>query len=86
VSFIVEITKRAEKDMDGIDRTIEKQVRDRLKQLARDPYSPHLSQPVKMGEGERKSRVRNWRVFFEVDEVNGKIVILSVKHRRTAYK
>jgi mRNA-degrading endonuclease RelE of RelBE toxin-antitoxin system len=39
-----------------------------------------------MGEGERKSRVRNWRVFFEVDEVNGKIVILSVKHRRTADK
>jgi mRNA-degrading endonuclease RelE of RelBE toxin-antitoxin system len=86
VSFIVEITRRAEKDLDGLDRIIERQVRDRLKQLAKDPYSPQLSQPVRMGEGERKSRVRNWRIFFEVDEVNRKIIILSVRHRKVAYK
>jgi len=86
VSFIVEITRRAEKDLDGLDRTIERQVRDRFKQLAMDPYSPQLSQPVKMGEGERKSRVRNWRIFFEVDEGNEKVIILSVRHRKAAYK
>ena len=86
MSFIVEITRRAEKDLDGLDRTIERQVRDRFKQLAKDPYSPQLSQQVRMGEGERKSRVRNWRIFFEVDELNGKIVILSVRHRKVAYK
>lgn len=62
--FSVEITRRAEKDLDGLDRTIEKQVRDRFKQLVQDPFSPHLSQQVKMGEGERKSRVRNWRIFL----------------------
>jgi mRNA interferase RelE/StbE len=86
VNFNVEITRRAEKDLDGLDRTIERQVRDRLKQLAQDPYSPQLSQPVKMEEGERKSRVRNWRIFFEMDEDNGKIIILAVKHRKAAYK
>jgi mRNA-degrading endonuclease RelE of RelBE toxin-antitoxin system len=86
LSFVVEITRRAEKDLDGLDRTIERQVRDRLKQLAQDPYSSHLSQAVKMGAGERKSRVRNWRIFFEVDETSGRIVILSVKHRKAAYK
>ena len=86
MSFIVEITRRAEKDLDGLDRTIERQVRDRFKQLAKDPYAPQLSQQVKMGEGERKSRVRNWRIFFEVDELNGKIIILSVRHRKVAYK
>lgn len=86
MSFIVEITRKAEKDLDGLDRTIERQVRDRFKQLAKDPYSPLLSQQVRMGEGERKSRVRNWRIFFEVDELNGKIVILAVRHRKVAYK
>jgi mRNA interferase RelE/StbE len=86
VSFVVEITRRAVKDLDGLDRTIERQVRDRLKQLAVDPYSPQLSQQVKMGTGERKSRVRNWRIFFEVDEANRKIIILSVRHRKVAYK
>ncbi len=86
MSFIVEITRRAEKDLDGLDRTIERQVRDRFKQLAKDPYSPHLSQQVRMGEGERKSRVRDWRIFFEVDEANGKIIILSIRHRKAAYK
>lgn len=86
MSFIVEITRRAEKDLDGLDRTIERQVRDSFKQLAKDPYAHQLSQQVKMGEGERKSRVRNWRIFFEVDELNGKIIILSVRHRKVAYK
>jgi mRNA interferase RelE/StbE len=86
VSFLVEITRRAEKDLDGLDRTVERQVRDRLKQLAQDPYSPLWSQQVRMGEGERKSRVRNWRIFFEVDEAKGKIIIHSVKHRKAAYK
>jgi len=86
VSFLVEITRRAEKDLDGLDRTMERQVRDRLKQLAQEPYSPLLSQQVRMGEGERKSRIRNWRIFFEVDEINKRIIILSVKHRKTAYR
>ncbi len=86
MSFIVEITRRAEKDLDGLDRTIERQVRDRLKQLAKDPYSPQLSQQVRMGGGERKSRMRSWRIFFEVDEANGKIIILAVRHRKVAYK
>lgn len=86
MSFIVEITRRAEKDLDGLDRTIEKQVRDRFKQLAQDPLSPLLSQQVRMGKGERKSRVRDWRIFFEVDETYRKIIILPVKHRKVAYK
>lgn len=86
MSFVVEITRRAEKDLDALDRIIERQVRDRFKQLAHEPFSAHLSQQVRMGEGERKSRVRNWRIFFEVDETNGKIIILSVKHRKAAYK
>ena len=86
MSFIVEITRRAEKDLDALDRTIERQIRDRFKQLSKDPLSPQLSQQVRMGEGERKSRVRNWRIFFEVDELNGKIIILSVRHRKVAYK
>ncbi|MFZ5451380.1 MAG: type II toxin-antitoxin system RelE family toxin [Thermodesulfobacteriota bacterium] len=86
MSFLVEITRRAEKDLDGLDRTTERQVRERLKQLAQDPYAPHLSQQVKMGAGERKSRVRSWRIFFEVDEGKRKIVILSIKHRKGAYK
>lgn len=86
MSFLVEITRRAEKDLDGLNRTMERQVRDRLKQPAQDPYLPLWSQPVRMGQGERKSRVRNWRIFFEVDKAKGKIIILSVKHRKTAYK
>ncbi len=86
MTYIVELTRRAEKDLDRLDRAVEKQVREHLKTLALSPASPHLAQPVKMGAGEMKSRVRNWRIFFEIDETNRKIVILAVRHRREAYR
>lgn len=86
MSYFIELTRRAEKDLDQLDRVAEKQVRERLKMLSLQPTSAQFSQPVKMGAGERKSRVREWRIFFEIDERNRKIVILSVRHRRQAYR
>lgn len=83
MSYIIEITRRAEKDLDGLDRPLEKQVREQIKKLAFDPY--HLSQPVRMEAGERKARVRDWRIFLEIDDGTRKITILAVKHRRRAY-
>jgi mRNA-degrading endonuclease RelE of RelBE toxin-antitoxin system len=86
VSYFIEITKRAEKDLDQLDRVAEQQVRERLKMLSLQPTSTQFSQPVKMAAGERKSRVREWRIFFEIDEINRRIIILSVRHRRQAYR
>ena len=86
MSYFIEITRRAEKDLDQLDRVAEKQVRERLKMLSHQPTSPQFSQTVKMGAGERKSRLREWRIFFEIDESNRKIIILSVRHRRQAYR
>lgn len=83
MSYAIEITRRAEKDLDGLDRSIEKQVREQIKKLALNPY--RLSQPVRMESGERKARVRDWRIFLEINDVARKITILAVKHRRRAY-
>jgi mRNA-degrading endonuclease RelE of RelBE toxin-antitoxin system len=83
VSYKIEITKRAEKDLDGLDRSVENQVRDQIKKLGLDPY--HLSQPVRMEAGERKARVRDWRIFLEIDDAARKITILAVRHRKRAY-
>jgi mRNA-degrading endonuclease RelE of RelBE toxin-antitoxin system len=85
VKYSVELSRKAEKDLDQLDRLMEKQVREKIKKLSLNPLSHELSQQVKMGSGERKTRVRDWRIFFEVDEVNRKIVILAVRHRSRAY-
>jgi mRNA-degrading endonuclease RelE of RelBE toxin-antitoxin system len=85
VKYFVELSRKAEKDLDQLDRLMEKQVREKIKKLSLNPLSHELSQQVKMGSGERKTRVRDWRIFFEVDEVNRKIVILAVRHRSRAY-
>lgn len=85
MKYFVELSRKAEKDLDQLDRLMEKQVREKIKKLSLNPLSHELSQQVKMGSGERKTRVRDWRIFFEVDEVNRKIVILAVRHRSRAY-
>lgn len=85
MKYSVELSRKAEKDLDQLDRMMEKQVREKIKKLSLNPLSHELSQKVKMGSGERKTRVGDWRIFFEVDEVIRKIVILAIRHRSRAY-
>lgn len=39
-----------------------------------------------MGAGEPKSRVGNWRIFFEVNEKNLTLEVLALRPRQQAYK
>jgi mRNA-degrading endonuclease RelE of RelBE toxin-antitoxin system len=39
-----------------------------------------------MEQGEHKSRVGDWRIFYEVDEASRTIDILAVRPRQQAYK
>jgi mRNA interferase RelE/StbE len=57
-----------------------------LTELAEDPFDPRISSQVEMGAGERKSRVGDWRIFFEVDEPTEVVKILAIKPRGKAYK
>jgi mRNA interferase RelE/StbE len=86
VKYLVELTSEAERDLNRLDRTAERRIRERLKELAPDPYSPRLSKPLKMFPGTRSARVGDWRILYEIAEPERLIRITAVRPRRVAYR
>ena len=86
MSYIVALTSEAERDLDRLDRTSERRIRERLKELAFDPYSLRLSKPLKMFTGTRSARVGDWRILYEIEEQGKLIKVTAVRPRRQAYR
>jgi len=86
VKYIVELTSEAERDLNRLDRTSERRVRERLKELAPDPYSPRLSKPLKMFPGTRSARVGDWRKLYEIAAPERLIKVTAIRPRSEAYR
>jgi len=86
VKYIVELTSEAERDLNGLDRTSERRIWERLKELAPDPYSPRLSKPLKMFPGIRAARVGDWRILYEIAVKERSIKVTAVCPRCEAYR
>jgi len=86
MKYNLQINKQAVKTLKGLDRSLIMRIHARLKELGEDPFDLRISGSVEMGIGERKSRVGDWRIFFEVDEPAKVIQIIAIKPRGKAYK
>jgi mRNA interferase RelE/StbE len=86
MKYLVEVTAEAEKEMTRIDRVLERRIRERLRELSADPYSPRISKPLKMVAGERSARIGSWRILYEVNDNEKVIKILAIRPRQEAYK
>ncbi|MBI4644756.1 MAG: type II toxin-antitoxin system RelE/ParE family toxin [Deltaproteobacteria bacterium] len=86
MSYSLHIDKNATKIIKSLDRTTIKRIHRRLQELAKDPLDPRISSPVEMGQEERKSRVGNWRILYEIDEESHTVNITAVRPRGRAYR
>jgi mRNA interferase RelE/StbE len=87
VSYTLHIDKSATKTIKSLDRTTIHRIYRRLKELTQDPLDPRLSDQVEMSEaGERKSRVGNWRIFYEIDDDTRTVNVTAVRPRGRAYR
>jgi mRNA interferase RelE/StbE len=84
--FRVILSRRAAKELERLDRGTLQRLQARIDALAHDPKAPHLSKLLEMGQGERSTRVGNWRILFRVDDASGILEILSVYPRGKAYR
>lgn len=80
------ITKPSQKVLAMLDRPTQRRIIARIRELSLAPFDPRISSWVMLGHGERKSRVGNWRIFYEVDKGTGLIIILAVRPRARAYR
>jgi mRNA-degrading endonuclease RelE of RelBE toxin-antitoxin system len=86
MSHTLWISKQAEKTIKSLDQSTIRRIHARLKELAQSPFDSRISSQVEMGEGERKSRVGDWRIFFEVNEPTSTIHIIAIRPRGKAYQ
>ncbi|MDD2903054.1 MAG: type II toxin-antitoxin system RelE/ParE family toxin [Syntrophales bacterium] len=86
MSYSLQIDKTAAKIIKSLDRTTIKRIHRRLQELAKDPLDPRISSAVEMGQEERKYRVGNWRIFYEIDEDARQVNITAVRPRGRAYR
>jgi mRNA interferase RelE/StbE len=83
--YRIEVTHKADKDIEKLDRKTIGRILTRLNELAVNPFDQRISGPVEMGQGERKSRVGDWRIIYEVDQASHTINVIAIRPRKRAY-
>lgn len=80
------ITKRAKKDLAGLDKVTRQRITEALDKLITNPLSVDFKK-LKGYADRWRLRVGDWRVIFKINE--NEIIIayaLRVKHRREVYR
>ena len=75
---------RARKEYLALPTEIVKKITQSIAVLEKNPRS-HQSIKLSGGEGYRL-RVGDYRILYEIDDSNKKVVIYRIKHRREAYR
>lgn len=86
MTYKVELSRQAEKILDRLDRVTEQRIRDRLRELAANPYDSRLPDDVIMAEGKKYTRIGNWRVVFRVETADKIIFVTAIQHRSKVYR
>ena len=76
-------TKRAARDISGLDWTAKGRIRETLERYAQSPFT-HAKKMVDLALGTYRFRIGEYRVIFDVE--GNKIVVLRVGHRRDIYR
>jgi len=83
--FKIDTKGSTEHDLKKIDRQFIPSILEAIETLAENPF-PVQSKKLKDSESSYRLRVGDYRVIYQVDQVNKAIVIYHVRHRKDAYK
>ena len=86
MSFRVEFSHQAAKELKRLDRTSIKRIEARIDELAQDPFNPRISQQKETDPESRKSRVGDWRIIYQVEEAQQIVNIAAIRPRSRAYR
>ena len=86
MSYAIRVSRRADKVFERLDRSIAPRIRDRIDQLSLNPYDSRLSHELEIVQGQRYSRVGDWRIIYEVRENDRIMFIVTIQHRSKVYK
>ena len=86
MSYRLELSHQAKKTLKLLDKATIRRIEQRFIELSLAPCDFRVSKPLEMGEGERTSRMGNWRIIYVVNEVENTIHVFSLEPRSKAYR
>ena len=86
MSYRVQLSLPAKKQLDRLDQVTARRLHDRLKELTFDPFSTRISKAVRMDPGQRTSRVGDWRIIYRINESDNEIKVIAFLPRGKAYR
>jgi mRNA interferase RelE/StbE len=85
VSYDIQLTTAAGRDLARLDRAVAARVADALRSLAGDPF-PQGAKPLAGAlQGLWRVRVGAWRIAYEVDQDAQMVRVVEVAHRAHVY-
>lgn len=83
--FEIVFSEKAVKSLKELDRQNQVRIKDAILKLANYPPQGDIAK-LKGGRGELRLRVGDWRITFEYSFKEKQVSILTIKHRREAYR
>jgi len=85
MSYELLIERRAEKDLKKLETSLFTVVVEKIKSLSENPH-PAGSRKLSGSQNDRRIRIGDYRVLYEIDNKARTIKIMRVKHRREVYR
>ena len=82
--YNVTITSRAERELRRLDRPVKNRMVAAILALNSDPR-PAGCLKVKSEEGVWRIRIGDWRVGYQIDDVNREVIVIRIGHRGEFY-
>ena len=82
--YNVTITSRAERELRRLDRPVKNRMVATILALNSDPR-PAGCLKVKSEEGVWRIRIGDWRVGYQIDDVNREVIVIRIGHRSEFY-
>ena len=84
MAYSVHLTRRAEKQLDGLPSSVQSGVLDALVQLAETPR-PHGCKWIRELQVWRV-RAGGYRILYHIDDDPGEVTVFRIQHRREVYR
>jgi mRNA interferase RelE/StbE len=84
VSYRVQLTSRARKDLADLDPPIRIVVAARIDEIGTAPYLD--AERVVSAPGVHRVKVRQWRILLMINDDDRLVIVQRIRHRRDAYR
>jgi len=86
MTLTIVFTQQADRTLRKMPRNTARLIREKLDQLAQDPYTRNPNLTKLQGRSGYRLRVGDWRVIYELEDDRLLILVLKIAPRREVYR